>query len=332
MKKSLCLLVSLAVMLLHVSNAAAQNNPRNLYDIKPGDTLWEIARTYGTTVEDLKRINGLQTDLLQVGQRLRVPVMYEVVSGDTLWELAQSFTSSVAAIKSTNGLTSDTIRVGQHIKIPPRKLSMQGKFVLMTREEFKDWIFNQKFNRTVRKIQQHHTFQPSYKEFNGSNHFAMLAGMEEYHVSGMNWSMISQQLTTFPDGKVAVGRPFDTPPEGSFGLLNNDAMHAIEADALAIENVGDFDAGHNQMTPEQRETIVTVAALLMLKYGLTPSVDSITYHHWWDINTGERVLDNGVGHAIKTCPGTGFFGGNSTASARSHFYPLVSQRMKDIMR
>jgi hypothetical protein len=124
---------------------------------------------------------------------------------------------------------------------------------------------------------------------------------------------------------------WDGPPEGSFGLLNKSAMLAIESDALAIENVGNFDAGNNQMTAEQRETIITVTALLMLKFGLTPSIDSITYHHWWDINSGERVLDNGVGHAIKTCPGTEFFGGNSTASAKNSFYPLVSQKMQKIL-
>ncbi|WP_408007235.1 hypothetical protein ACJROX_21430 [Pseudalkalibacillus sp. A8] len=107
-------------------------------------------------------------------------------------------------------------------------------------------------------------------------------------------------------------------------------MHAIEADSLAIENVGNFDKGKNQMTAEQRGTIITVTVLLMLKYGLTPSIDSITYHHCWDINTGERVLDHSEGHAEKTCPGTGFFRGNSTTSAKSNFYPLVLQKMKEI--
>ena len=182
----------------------------------------------------------------------------------------------------------------------------------LCRERFRYWIFNQKFTRKVGKIQQHHTYQPSYQQFNGSNHFTLLKGMEDYHINGMGWSNISQQLTTFPDGKVAVGRPFDTPPEGSFGLHNKSAMLAIEADSLAIENVGNFDKDNNQMTEEQKETIVYINALLSLKFGLTPSIDSITYHHWWDINSGERALDNGEGHAIKTCPGTGFFGGNST--------------------
>lgn len=332
MKKQFVLLFSLILLMpMNIPHAHAVNNPRNIYEVKSGDYLWKIANTYRTSVEDLKLINGLQSDLIVVGQKLRVPIMYEVVSGDSLWKLSQAFNSSVPSIKTTNGLTSDVIYTGQKIKIPPRRLSMQGQYVLMNREEFKDWIFNHKFTRRVGKIQQHHTYQPSYQQFNGSNHFSLLKDMEDLHVNTMGWSNISQQLTTFPDGKVAVGRPFNTPPEGSFGLLNKSAMLAIEADALAIENVGNFDAGNNQMTAEQRETIITISALLMLKFGLTPSIDSITYHHWWDINSGERVLDKGEGHAIKTCPGTGFFGGNSTASAKNNFYPLVSQKMKEIL-
>ncbi|OIK11095.1 hypothetical protein BIV60_18920 [Bacillus sp. MUM 116] len=290
-----------------------------------------MASTYGTTAEELKLINGIQTsDSIYVGQKLRVPIMYEVVSGDALWKIAQAFNSTVQLIKSINGLKSDMIYLGQKIKIPPKRLDMEGQYVLMTRDEFRDWMFNHIFTRKIGEIQVHHTYQPAYQQFNGSNHFALLKGMEDYHVNGMGWSNISQQLTTFPDGKVAVCRPFNTPPEGSFGLLNKSAMHEIEKDALAIENVGNFDVGNNQMTAEQRETIITVNALLMLKFGLTPSIDSITYHHWWDVNTGERVLDDSKGHAIKSCPGTGFFGGNSTTSAEKNFYPLVVQKMKEI--
>ncbi|HYK73400.1 MAG TPA: LysM peptidoglycan-binding domain-containing protein [Pseudoneobacillus sp.] len=330
MKKQFVILFSaILLLLMDYSPVHAANNPRNIYEVKSGDYLWKIASTYGTTAEDLKLINGLQSDLIFVGQKLRVPIVYEVTSGDTLWQLSQSFNSTVQLIKTTNGLTTDMIYIGQKIKIPPKRLNMQGKFILLTRDEFKDWIFNQKFIRKVGKIQQHHTYQPSYQQFNGTNHFTLMKGMEDYHVNGMGWSMISQQITTFPDGKLVVGRPFNLAPEGSFGLQNKSVMHAIEADALAIENVGNFDA--NKMTAEQRETIITVNALLMLKYGLTPTVDSITYHHWWDINSGERVLDHSEGHAVKTCPGTGFFGGNSTTDAKNNFYPLVAQKMKEIL-
>jgi LysM repeat protein len=331
MKKIYLLLFSLILFLLiNVSPAYATNNPRNIYDVKPGDYLGKIAKTYGTSVNDLKQINGLQSDKILVGQKIRVPIMYKVVPGDTLWELSQAFNSTVQSIKTTNRLSSNNLVIGQRIKIPPKKLAMQGQYVLMTREEFKDWMFNHIFTRKIGKIQQHHTYSPSYQQFNGTNHFQLLKGMEEHHVKGMGWSTISQHLTTFPDGKVAVGRPFDTAPEGSYGLLNKEAMHRIEADAFAIENVGNFDKGKNQMTKEQRETIVMITALLSLKYGLTPSVDTISYHHWWDINTGERVFDNSKGHAVKTCPGTAFFGGNSTTSAKKYFFPLVTQKMKQI--
>ncbi len=110
-------------------------------------------------MEDLKQINGLQTDLLLVGQKLRVPIDYEVVPGDTLWELSQTFNSTVPLIKSANSLTSNMINVGQKLKITPKKLRMQGQFFLMSREEFQDWIFNQKFTRRVGKVQQHHMLQ-----------------------------------------------------------------------------------------------------------------------------------------------------------------------------
>jgi len=43
------------------------------YVVQPGDTLYSLARRFGTTVEALKEANGLQSDLIQVGQRLRIP-------------------------------------------------------------------------------------------------------------------------------------------------------------------------------------------------------------------------------------------------------------------
>jgi LysM repeat protein len=330
-KKVVFVLILILMIFLNISPALAANNPRNTYEVKSGDSLWKIARIYGTTANDLVLINGLQNpDSLLVGQKLRVPIMYEVVAGDTLWKLAQAFNSSVALIKTANGLTSDVIYMGQKLKINPIKLTMSGEFVQMTRDQFQDWLFNQKITRKITFFQEHHTYQPSYKDFNGSNHFTLMNGMKDYHVNTMGWSDISQQLTIFPDGTVVLGRPLNTPPQGSFGLTNKSVTPTIEANALAIENVGNFDIGNDQMTAAQRETIIMVAALLCIKLGLTPSIYSITYHHWWDMNTGERVFDNSAGHVVKTCPGTGFFGGNSTTAAKNNFYPLVVAKMQEI--
>ncbi|WP_423799165.1 N-acetylmuramoyl-L-alanine amidase [Neobacillus sp. SAB-20_R2A] len=208
---------------------------------------------------------------------------------------------------------------------PSRALgaATHGQYILMTREEFKDWLFQNKFTRNINTIQQHHTWLPSYKQFYGNNHFKMLESMENFHVKQRGWKNIAQNLTTFPDGKVAVSRPFDIAPEGSIGPIANTT-------GIMIENVGNFDIGHDVMTAEQKETIVYITAALSLRFGLTPSIDSITYHHWWNVKTGERVLDRGPEYNVKTCPGTGFFGGNSTTDAINNFYPLVSRKIQEL--
>ena len=42
-------------------------------EVKPGDTLGKLASKYGTTVEFLKKANGLKSDIIRVGQKLKVP-------------------------------------------------------------------------------------------------------------------------------------------------------------------------------------------------------------------------------------------------------------------
>ncbi|WP_407697213.1 peptidoglycan recognition protein family protein [Schinkia azotoformans] len=319
-------LILLSYIFIYTDHAnAAGNNPGNLYYVKSGDSLEEIAVKFDTTVGDIKATNGLQTNLLFIGQKLKVPANYEVVAGDSLQKIAIAFNTTVETIKITNGLSSDALTVGQKMKISPKRMSIEGQHILMTREEFKEWLLNHKFSRKVNLIQQHHTWSPSYKHFKGGNHFSLLKGMENYHRQTMKWNNIAQNITTFPDGKIAVSRPFNVAPEGTIGWGANHA-------GIMIEHVGNFDQGFDVMTKEQKETIVYITALLCIKFGLTPSVDTITYHRWWDLRTGNRVLDNSQGAAVKTCPGTAFFGGNTTKSATQYFYPLVSNKMNEIWK
>lgn len=318
----LILILSMLVSLAPVQ-AAVSNNPSNIYVVKSGDSLPGIASQYQTTVDELKLTNGLQKNSLLVGQKLWVPIKYEVQAQDSLRDIATRYHSSVELIKTENGLSSDQVQIGQILKVPPKRMVMQGQYILMTKEEFRDWLFHQQFSRKIRLVQQHHTWLPSYKQFYGNNHFKMLKSMETYHMKKKGWKNIAQNITTFPDGKIAVSRPFDIAPEGSIGSQANSV-------GIAIENVGNFDLGQDEMSKEQKESIVYVTALLCLKFGLTPSIDTITYHHWWNYRTKERVLDNSKAYEVKTCPGTGFFGGNTTNSAKTYFYPLVLRKMQEI--
>ena len=57
-------------------NTSLSGNLRNkptAYTIQPGDTLSEIARRKGVDISELRKINNLNNDVIQVGQRLRIP-------------------------------------------------------------------------------------------------------------------------------------------------------------------------------------------------------------------------------------------------------------------
>ena len=95
------------------------------YTVKAGDSLWLISRRYGTTVDALKRLNGLTSDLLNIGQVLKIPVTqstpyieYTVRAGDSLWTISRRYGTTVEAIMNLNGLTSDALGIGQILRIP----------------------------------------------------------------------------------------------------------------------------------------------------------------------------------------------------------------------
>lgn len=97
----------------------------NTYVVKNGDSLWTIARQYGTSVNTLKSLNNLLSDNLTIGQVLKVPSgesqedkAYTVKSGDSLWKIANQYRTTVSEIKNLNGLTSNTLRIGQVLRIP----------------------------------------------------------------------------------------------------------------------------------------------------------------------------------------------------------------------
>ena len=97
------------------------------YTVKSGDTLYSIARNFNTTVDAIKTANNLTSNILTIGQNLKIPGLepviplegqtYTVKSGDTLYSIARNFNTTVDAIKTANNLTSNILTIGQNLKI-----------------------------------------------------------------------------------------------------------------------------------------------------------------------------------------------------------------------
>lgn len=190
-------------------------------------------------------------------------------------------------------------------------------FHLMDIDEFAKWLTECRINRIISLFQNHHTYLPDYSHFNGRNYFERLQSMKHYHMVNNGWSNIAQNLTTFPDGKIAVCRPLNDVPVGIKGQNSR---------GICIEHFGNFDAGKDQMNPIHAETIVALNALLCNKFSIPADTDHIVYHHWFDLNKGIRLDGKGV---TKSCPGTAFFGGNSVEAANENFIPLVKTRLHE---
>lgn len=87
------------------------------------ETLYSIARKYGTTVNDIMNINNLTSNLLTIGQILLIPntsgyINYYVQPNDSLYSIARKYNTTVDAIKRLNNLTSDLLTINQLLLIP----------------------------------------------------------------------------------------------------------------------------------------------------------------------------------------------------------------------
>ena len=105
------------------SSSNNENSSANTYVVKSGDSLWSIANRFGTTVDELMRVNRLNSNILSIGQVLTLPgntnsnQTYIVKAGDSLWNIARRFGTTVDALKEKNNLTNNNLTIGQILQI-----------------------------------------------------------------------------------------------------------------------------------------------------------------------------------------------------------------------
>ncbi len=120
------------------SNPRDKWAPRMIHTVREGDSLYVIARKYGSSVSAIRQANGLHGSLIRPGQSLVVPRFgtstrlarqqplrtgddgsYVVQRNDTLWDIARGFSVSVDSLCAANGLSrNQIIRPGQQLTIP----------------------------------------------------------------------------------------------------------------------------------------------------------------------------------------------------------------------
>ena len=107
--------------------------------VRAGDTLWAIAREYGTTVEAIARENRIvDPNRIFAGERLRITLpargsgeeIYTVRRGDTPISIAGKFGVTLSALEDRNELErGETIYAGDKLSIPGA--GMSGEFYVV---------------------------------------------------------------------------------------------------------------------------------------------------------------------------------------------------------
>ncbi len=104
-----------------------------LYLVEPNDNLFDIASRFDTTVEKIKKINHLSSNLIKPGQYLIVDEIYDsdklnfyqeyiVKPGDTIQSIAFKSLMTTDQLMEINNLLTDEIREGEILFIESNKM------------------------------------------------------------------------------------------------------------------------------------------------------------------------------------------------------------------
>lgn len=161
-----------------------------IYVVQSGDYLAKVSRKYNVTIAAIKNANGLKSDVIRVGQKLKIPGVnasaapavtaaqpakraksvaakttaktvqpysgatkeYVVKSGDTLGAIAYGSGINIRQLKALNSLTSDSLKVGQKLKIPAVAVKKEVKSVPVEQKTKVEEKVDSKVEETAVKV------------------------------------------------------------------------------------------------------------------------------------------------------------------------------------
>lgn len=149
---------------LRIPTKEIYEEEENIYIVKKGDSLYSIANKYNTTVDELKRINNLTSNILSIGQVLKLPsdkasnvekeentISYTVQKGDSLYSIARKYNTTIDRIKDLNNLTTNLLSIGQVLLIPT-DTNLETTYTVQKGDSL--YSIAKKYNTTVDRLKQ----------------------------------------------------------------------------------------------------------------------------------------------------------------------------------
>ena len=149
---------------LRIPTKEIYEEEENIYIVKKGDSLYSIANKYNTTVDELKRINNLTSNILSIGQVLKLPsdkannveneentISYTVKKGDSLYSIARKYDTTIDRIKDLNNLTTNLLSIGQVLLIPT-DTNLETTYTVKKGDSL--YSIAKKYNTTVDRLKQ----------------------------------------------------------------------------------------------------------------------------------------------------------------------------------
>jgi membrane-bound lytic murein transglycosylase D len=108
------------------SASASKDTPTFRYRVRRGDSLWVLAKRYGTTTKTIQNLNHLSSTRLYIGQKLNLPDrnsasgagIYHVRKGDNPAAIARQHNMSLTRLLQLNNLTTySKIYPGQQLAV-----------------------------------------------------------------------------------------------------------------------------------------------------------------------------------------------------------------------
>jgi len=210
--------------ILKIPSEFVTEDDNEIYVVQSGDSLYSIANKYNTTVNELKTLNNLTSNILNVGQLLKIPSAtntpdtYTVQKGDSLYSISNKFGITIDELKQTNNLTSNTLSVGQVLKIPTITTQPEQEQTVITYQvQSGDSLYKiaNKYNTTVDAIKQLNNLDNNLLSIGQTLKIPTTQDIEEIPTENyFNYNVISG------DSLYSIARKFDTTVD-AIKQLNN---------------------------------------------------------------------------------------------------------------